>query len=64
MKIFFDLLFEFFVERPLNSQIDKEKSPGLYKMIQIMKVIGVLLGLIFLGYFLFFLYIFKDYKGN
>ena len=63
MKFVIDLIFDIFFEKFLKN-VDKEKSPGLHTFMQVMNMIGMFLGLMALGYFLFILYLFKDYKGG
>ena len=64
MKFLIGLVFDILFGRFFRVNVDKEKSPALHTFIQIMNFIGILLGLLVLGYFIFFVSIFKDYKGG
>jgi len=64
MKFLIGLLFDIFLGRSFRINVDKDKSPGLHTFIQIMNFIGIILVLLLLGYFIFFVSIFKDYKGG
>lgn len=64
MKFLIGLIFDIILGRFFRVNVNKKKSPGLHAFMQIMNIVAILLGLVVLGYFVFFLSIFKDYKGG